>query len=360
MADNIQDTEDLIEEQNISNAVTLSNLCREYIKYSEYNVPLPRYTPISPYGGNTPYTKYDLDMRRKAEVLKYKSLANQENGTTKSQKLSFLFNSTTRLKHIIDRSTACENKISSSTACDVPGPPVNLYLDNNVPLYNYNKIYTFGDSSNTVEKMDWDYAADQDIAFDNKLSDICLSIVYNSTKRGITTYSFQTPIALYIEGTKTVNGSPFAASVKRISVQLVSVKMSVLYADKQIKYFRIPVLTYPKTAMTIELPDGNTRYIANKYIGSINVSSLVLSTQPQYVYDVYFTFTMKTTLYAAGGSVISGQSNTTVSQSVIANLGDSTDPFYFFQDGCKIIDPNLPASVPLNVTSVPPNKVYNK
>ena len=358
MGDNIQDTQTLIQQEDLSNAQTTSDLCKQYVNYVQFNIPLPRYTPISPYGRKQPYTKYDLDMRRKAEILKYKSLSIQDNGTTKAQKLSFLFNNTTRLKHIVDRSKTCDNKISSSTACDVPGPPINLYLDNKVPLYNYIKTYTFGNSSDSVKILNWDIDTGEDVPFYNNVIENSFSIIYNSTKNGFTTYSFQTPIAVYIEGKKN-QGLPFTA-VKKISVQIVHVNLAVLYSNKSIKYLTTPIVTHPKNStVEIELPDYSTSFSASKYIGAVTVSNLKLITQNQYVYDICYKFTLKTTLYDSMGAVISGQSDTTVTGSLTVNLGGSSDPFYLYQDGCTITNPALPVAVPFNVTSIPPNVVCN-
>jgi hypothetical protein len=361
MGDITQDTQELIAQEAATNSATNSNLCKEYLKYMQYNVPLPRYTPVSPYGKSQSYTKYDLDMRRKAEVLKYRSLASQDNGTTKTQKLAFLFNNVTRLKHIIDRSQACENIVSSSTACDVPGPPVNLYLDEKVPLYNYIKTYTFGDFSDTVGILNWSTDTDEDLPFDNGKADILFSIIYNNTKSGFTTYSFKSPVAIFIEGTKNPSPPPGATPVKRISVQIIKINVLVLYADNYIKFLTLPVLTRPNPSiLEIELANDATDFTASKYIGAISVSNLKLITQYQYVYDISLKFTLKTTLYDSTGSVISGQSDTTVTGSIIANLGKTAeDTFNLYEDGCTITNPALPAPVPFNVTSVPPNTVYN-
>jgi hypothetical protein len=48
---------------------SLGSICKQRFKQVLYNIPPPRYETISPYDGT--YTKEQLDMRRKAEVLKY-------------------------------------------------------------------------------------------------------------------------------------------------------------------------------------------------------------------------------------------------------------------------------------------------
>jgi len=109
-----------------------------------YHTPPPRYNPISPYPENT---KQQLDMRRKAEILKYDN--NQQNTKTNNltkketwARLSRgISNQPTSFSSLLtNRSTVCnsnETKITSSTASDVPGTPMNLYYDPTVPLYHF-------------------------------------------------------------------------------------------------------------------------------------------------------------------------------------------------------------------------------
>jgi hypothetical protein len=363
MEDEIEDTAVIEAQEEIIDEITSRNLCNEYTKYFQYNVPLPRFTPISPYikTANSPeYTQYDLDMRRKAEILQYRSLATQENGTTKTQKLTFLFNKTTSLKHIVNRSLPCENTISSSAACDVPGPVFSMYLDKKVPLYNYIKTYSFGDFYDNVDILNWSSDLKPDIFFSNKKRETCFSIIYNSTKKGRTLYTFHTPISLLISGNKLAHLSPISTPVSRITAQIVSVTMTVIYGNQPIKYLQTPTVRLPSSPnLTITLNSGITSFEAIKYIGAISVSNLLLLTQYQYVYDICFTFTMKTTLYDSGGGVINGQGDITVSTNVVSNLMGTVDPYYLRQTGCIITNPALPTSVPFNITSSPPNTVYN-
>jgi hypothetical protein len=66
----------------------LTSLCQQRSKQLLFNTPLPRYTPISPYNGE--FTKFQLDMRRKAEVLKHNNNASstKTNNLTKAEKWS--------------------------------------------------------------------------------------------------------------------------------------------------------------------------------------------------------------------------------------------------------------------------------
>ena len=96
------------------------------------------------------YTKYQLDMRRKAEILKYSanSQNSQTNNMTKAQKWSSIVNGNgpvnqSRINTLINNSNPqCPNDDlipTPSSSSDIPGPIIQLVDDETVPLYNYNK-----------------------------------------------------------------------------------------------------------------------------------------------------------------------------------------------------------------------------
>jgi hypothetical protein len=100
------------------------------------------------------YTKYDFDMRRKSEILKYKSneSTTQTNNLTKKQRWSMIskgtYNSISQAQ--LNNAMLIGNNVSVLQDCstssiiytptsssDVPGPVIYLYNDESVPLYNY-------------------------------------------------------------------------------------------------------------------------------------------------------------------------------------------------------------------------------
>jgi len=64
----------------------LKSICQQRAKQLTFNTPLPRNEIVSPYNGN--YTKEQLDMRRKAEILKYNnnSSSSKTNNLSKAQR----------------------------------------------------------------------------------------------------------------------------------------------------------------------------------------------------------------------------------------------------------------------------------
>ena len=110
-----------------------------------YATPPARLTLVSPYGQG--YSEYDLNMRRKAEILQYSkpnTTGNLGNRMTRKE----LFAQTTRGFNPKQRTyrnatpeqlSFCDSSmnITSTADADVPGPSQPLYLDKNVPLYMF-------------------------------------------------------------------------------------------------------------------------------------------------------------------------------------------------------------------------------
>ena len=127
------------------------------------NIPLDRITPISPY---PIYTRFQLDMRRKVEILKHDNNATntKTNNLTKKQQWSMLVNGNTKngsQASIVERELLIKkNGIpipcpqdeflpTLSSASDVPGKVVVLQYDPSIPLYNYvsNEAFAQNDSN---------------------------------------------------------------------------------------------------------------------------------------------------------------------------------------------------------------------
>ena len=123
--------------------MNIANYCSNRKFRFLYNVPPARLNIVSPYDS---YTQFDLDMRRKAEILKYNTSTTQ--GTmTKTQKWgrivktsvsSSISSSISSTKNSTNVNCPLDDLIKTPTSsCGVPGPVILLYNDPNVPLYNY-------------------------------------------------------------------------------------------------------------------------------------------------------------------------------------------------------------------------------
>lgn len=111
------------------------------------NQPSVRFELTSPY---PIYTSKELNMRRKVEILKYSNNAqnSKTNNFTKKEIWSRLAKGNVEKKSQYEiekielrlkEEKECDKIPTSTTSCDVPGPPIMLYYDPSVPLYNYNQ-----------------------------------------------------------------------------------------------------------------------------------------------------------------------------------------------------------------------------
>lgn len=121
------------EEENRRNLLTI-NLPKRLTIQSPY--------PLDPLNPNIVDDKYRLDMRRKIEILKYNNQNTKTNNLTQKQMYSYLASNSSNLKSRQTFSQILNNCPEStiqnlSSCCDIPGTPIILKYEKDVPLYNY-------------------------------------------------------------------------------------------------------------------------------------------------------------------------------------------------------------------------------
>lgn len=345
-----------------TNSPTLLNLCNQYRLYQAESIKPPRYeiespyVPISETNSNLLFTKEQFDMRRKVEILNYSgnSQNSKTNSATRSEIWSFLNSQ-------ISSSKVCRSNPfikTPTTASDVPGPSMDLFLDPTVPLYNYiSNREQITDFSSSIRVNDWEYVVKNDTECKTKELNTCFDILYDSTKKGRTTYRFQTPISIYLQGTKNIYSGPVFTSVHEIEVRLTNVICKPFFGDFPIISLGENVVQIPDFNFKVILPENGGDFLATKYIGDISVSNIILFTQYQYFYEIKLSFDIVVTLYDSTGSVITGQSDIVIyANQVILNLTDTNDDFYYNTFNCDFVDPNVPTFSPFDISSNPPNR----
>ena len=138
--------------------MNVSEFCKIFQnkQLQQQNLPPPfRFNLYNPYIGSN-YTKYDFDMRRKSEILKYNSNVSnsQTNNLTKKQLWSLIAKGSYKQlsQEQLNNAIPIGNNVSvlkdcslnyikhtPTSSCDVPGPIITLYNDESIPLYNYNE-----------------------------------------------------------------------------------------------------------------------------------------------------------------------------------------------------------------------------
>jgi hypothetical protein len=314
--------------------ISFAGICEQRKRQMLYNVPQIRLMLTSPY---PTHTQNQLDMRRKAEILKYSNTASstKTNNSTKAQKWAQLASGMSQkssyttltgyepdvsgvyqqyIKKIGNPSCMNDGLIPTPTSsCDVPGPISYLIHDESIPLYNYmsdkNRTYAFTQVESTNP---WQMY----ISNDNKSAsgvETKLFSLYLTSKisQYSYTYNFQIPIAIYITGTNiaassigkpvslrdnSLNISSVSISVKYNNAQVVLQKTPSAYLSNGVRNYDLtanpaPIFNYD-IAFTPTSTNDNIMFLA--YSGVLNVSNLFLYAQPGYIYDIMATFYVTT------------------------------------------------------------------
>lgn len=276
-----------------------------------FNIPPPRYTPTNPYAAG--WTKEQLDMRRKAEVLKYN---NNSNGRiSKAQSWTQVVNgvyqrrsySGSYLNNVTDIN--CDKVVTYTTGAGIPGPPTPLYLDPAVPLYNYNSQYTGLGINNQTETDMWRTKYDT-----NLLSNA--PVIYTLNIRppiDNPTYIFtvKTSVGIYLDGSANANNY-----VTTVTISPDSIK--VMYGGQMVDLQnRRPTITLEsgfKTDISGSLTGGP--YGGAFYLGNIVISNLILPTAPGTTYDIV----IQPTISASIVGVVSNDPINTIRSTFYSNL----------------------------------------
>ena len=108
--------------------------------WSRFKPPCPNYSN---------FTKQQLDMRRKAEILQHK---NVKSNRTKKQRYAYLAKSNSSVV-FGSPNHKNENCIKSTRDSDVPGPEMSLYIDNSVPIFGLVNFRNYGNSGSKISKL---------------------------------------------------------------------------------------------------------------------------------------------------------------------------------------------------------------
>lgn len=303
----------------MANQLSIKSICDQRRQQILYNNPLSRINVISPYE-TTNYTKFDLDMRRKAEVLKYQKGSTKGNTLTKKQKWSQMvlgnsqslsksyINSVTRYENLTTKIIDCPlTKISIPlSASNVPPDPYvsHLYNDETVPLYNYinpisTRAYGFVNVSslnpNTIFKTNIVPNVICESNFPNKIASI---MFLESADDNMYTIHIQNiPLAIYIQG--DLSGVEINESILN-EIALNSIQLTAYYNDNIVpdrsiyryEYSSNNILQKYDLMVSANTIEDGYRFKGIQYIGTVSISNILLYTSPRFIYDFKLTVNM--------------------------------------------------------------------
>ena len=273
---------------------TDSSFCIQRSLAKNYGVPLTRYTPINPYSSG--YTKYQLDMRRKAEVLKFNSnkLSTQTNNLTKKEKFALLVkNGLSRSKAVIQSNVInCNDQMMMVPTCNsgVPGPVTYLFEDTTVPLYNYSDFNTRNYPNYILENLEpWQFVIHSDIPiYNNASSGVYYLIINNTVNRDKYNYKITMPIGLSID----FNFVSIPENI--INVKITDINL-IIYYEGNLKYAKKiqPTQNSLNDLSNIDISLNSPQFKSNIFLGNLIFDNVELYTTPTYVYKFILTATFQ-------------------------------------------------------------------
>jgi hypothetical protein len=385
--------------------ITLDEICaqRKAITDRAKNRHPVRYEgQASPYSGTNRFSMFQLDMRRKAEILKYRASNTKSNNMTKAQLWSKISSSrntqpafTTTILQQIDeygtltqiivkypdtytvtrrivgndrdqqpiyvttynvipgRINTCYNDNlvrSTSSSSDVPGPAIDLYLDESVPLYNYGKTEpNYGILNKSFPDQ---YIVDilSDIHIRNIAYIYLMSIIIqDAIKTNFMNFSIQLPISIYFIATPLEDVTiPIVDNLNlRYNIIVDEFKLRVEYNESNVELQYpttfTPVANFSKLSFNIT---SNKSVISGiLYVGMLTISDLYLLTQPGYVYKINLLTILRNDTNSEYSSYFSS-----IETGILAN---ASTPIMTQTDGV-IIDSNLLTTTPYTGFSILP------
>lgn len=327
--------------------LSLNSICEQRKKRLLYTVPPNRYNPPNPYVQFPQFTKFQFDMRRKAEILQYSasSSSTKTNNITKKGQWSQLVNGSIGIQVppdiVLNQMDLCgnysqiivrypdtytsqsvpytydasSNPLSYTTlytvikgsvdvcnddlypqptsSSDVPGPIMNLIRDTTVPLYNYaSKTGTYG-MINSGVKAPWYTFTDDDIQFYNSIITKLFTLtIQNTISEYAYNYSFQTPIHLFFSGTSN-NSIALDDYTLSNTIRISNITVTVKYNGQIVTLSKEPTIEFNSNTIaftnTVTSGSASNSFEGEIYVGLLKVSGLYLYTQSGYIYDIDIT-----------------------------------------------------------------------
>jgi hypothetical protein len=285
----------------------IPSICNQRRQIALFNKPGSRTELVFPPSG---FTTFQLDMRRKAEILQYNANKSntKTNNPTKAERWAALSknnNSQGLSQHFLTNTNPaipiCPNDISLSTptsSSDVPGPVIYLHYDASVPLYNYaTNNHSYG-VINREDTTPWIVYSSTDMYFPDSIDTTLMFVEFKSlANTGIYLFNISTPISIYVEGNGA--GNPNSNIVE---FQISSIVASIYYSGQLVT--TIPVST--SQSIFSRLVEFNTNSLSTQgfyvaqYVGMLNLTGFALSIAPGFVYEFRLNFTIGSNISTQG------------------------------------------------------------
>jgi len=324
---------------------TINDLCNQRKQYLLFNKPPVRYNPPNPYPN---FTQEQLNMRRKVEVLKYNKNSTQGPQLTKAQKLSQMLTRTSNLSRLVCPNDKYIPVLTSASG--VPGPPIYLVEDDNVPLYNYaQRTDVYGEQVTEEEdEFGINVISNQIISSSQDHTTFCNLIIRPIIKQPFTNFTIQTPVLFRIRGIGMPSSTNDSTITAKITPTNGTTNNSFLVTyngnpitnnDCETKFLQNNSIT-----STLKAPSTDSyNYFCEAYIGLVEFTILSLNTSPGFVYDFKYNYIVDYTIV-----------NDTVNNDIANNIQFE---LYINIDKSYVIQPEENCNITTVITDLPEKKV---
>jgi hypothetical protein len=267
----------------------LDGICEQRRQFQLYNIPSIRYEVISPYTGSV--TQEQLNMRRKTEILKYNKNSTQGPRLTQKQKLAVTLRGGFNTSRIV-----CPNDYKIpvlTTSAGVPGPPMYLVEDPDVPLYNYVKDTNAYAENLYEDNTEWVFTSEPNkLCPDNDtFTAVATLIIRQPIQQEYTKFSYRTPILFRMRGIgleMDCSGATITTSIATTALSFqatynkTAVANNIQLTSRFLQNSSISAILSPQ-AVQAGTP-GTFNYFCEAYVGILEISGIILNTSSGFVY----------------------------------------------------------------------------
>uniref|UniRef100_A0A6C0J2Y8 Uncharacterized protein n=1 Tax=viral metagenome TaxID=1070528 RepID=A0A6C0J2Y8_9ZZZZ len=270
--------------------MSIDDLCEQYKLNRLNNIPPVRYEPINPYL-NSNLTKLQLDMRRKTEILKYKKSSSQGSQLTKKQ-----IQSQSAQRSFNPSRAVCPDDYKIpvlSTAAGIPGPPMYLVEDRNIPLYNFVKNTNAYAEQAPEDDTQWVFTTNPNYYSqpDFILAQIATLNIKNKIEFPIMKFNYVTPIIFRLQGNNMTSAHNNIITTATIDTSKISFEVyynNSLIANNNLIDIKFNTL-YSTNSIETKIQNPNNtdtyNYFSEAYVGTLNFNNIQLTTAPGFNYD---------------------------------------------------------------------------
>lgn len=222
------------------------------------------------------FTKEQLDMRRKAEILQYRKSASQVSGQmTKRGRFAKLFT-------IPGNNNICPLELylpTPTSSSNVPGPITTLQYDESVPLYNYASDIDNYANLNPDANSAFEVYSENNILVTNDSNTTIASIIINNPTNSTRTFTITVPVGVYISA--DVSGNDIYEGIYRNA----SVTFGIYYNGTLVPGTNSTSTAFSNKSVRIRSNTNRAIISGALYVGCSTISA-TLDTQKGFVYEL--------------------------------------------------------------------------